>query len=97
MDLFQNPTDMLTIEPPEVGKLFTAVMKTELSKRLASQYKKPWSQEQETRLHEEVAALVATCRERRLTSIRVTATHKNGNKTVMDLNVDKINKTRSLQ
>jgi len=97
MDLFQNPMDTFTVEPPEVGELITAVMTTELSKRLASHYKKPWPQEQETRLHEEVAALVAACMERKLTSIRVTATHKNGKKTVMDLNVEKISKTRSLQ
>ena len=97
MDLFQNPTDTLTVEPAELGRLFTAVMTTELSKRLAAHYKRPWSQQQDTRLHEEIAALVAACRDRKLDTIRVIATHKNGQKTVLDLNVEKISKTRSLQ
>ena len=96
-DLLQNPNDKIETDPAELGPLFVAVMTTNLAKQLAGDYKKPWTEQQETKLHEQVAALVAACNDRGLKTFRVVVTRPNGNTAVREMDVSRIAKTRSLQ
>ena len=96
-DLLQNPDDKITTEPPELTPLFVAFMTTALAKQLAGDYGKPWTEQQETKLHEEIAALGAACNDRGLKKFKVVVTRPNGNAVVRVMDVSRIAKTRSLQ
>ncbi len=96
-DLFQNPDDEMQVEPADLGPAFTAALTSSLAKKLASEYDKPWTKELESKLQDNISALVAAANERDLKTIRVIVTQKNGQKRSQELDIDKINKTRSLQ
>jgi len=96
-DLFQNPDDSMSVEPNELGPLFAAVLTSNLAKDLAGQHETPWTDAQEERRQEEIAALVAAARERGLKTIRVIVTRPSGQKATRELDVERILATRSLQ
>ena len=96
-DLFQNPDDEMQVEPADLGPEFTEALASSLAKELASEYGKPWTEELELELQEKISAFLATAKERNLKTIRVVVTQKNGQKRSQELDIEKINKTRSLQ
>ena len=96
-ELFQNSNDEMEVEPAELGPVFTAVLTSSLSKNLASQYEKPWTEELESELQEKISALVAAANKRGLKTIRVIVTRPNGQKITQEMDIDRISKTRSLQ
>ena len=96
-DLLQNPDDKITTEPAELTPLFVAFMTTALAKQLASENGKPWTAQQETKLHDEIAALGAACNDRALRTFKVMVTRPNGNTVVREMDVSLIAQTRSLQ
>jgi hypothetical protein len=96
-DLLQNPDDKIDTDPAELRPLFVAVMTTVLAKQLAGQFEKPWTAQQEAKLHEEIAALGAACNDRGLKTFKVIVTRPNGNTVVREMDVSRIAKTRSLQ
>ncbi len=96
-DLFQNPDDKMEVEPADLGPVLTAVLTSSLAKKLASEYDKPWTEELESKLQEEISALVAAVNERGLKTVRVIVTQANGQKRTQELDIDLISKTRSLQ
>ena len=96
-DLFQNGDEKLEVEPAELGPLLVDVLTYTLAKEVAPQYKKPWTEQQESAMQEKISALVAAARERGLKAIRVSVTRRNGEKASRELSVEKINQTRTLQ
>lgn len=96
-DLIQNPDDSIEVEPADLGPEFIAVVTSSLAKALASQYEKPWADEQESKMQEEISALVAAANMRKLKTIRVIVTRPTGQKTSRELDIERISKTRSLQ
>ncbi len=96
-DLFQNPDDKMEVEPADLGPVLTAVLTSSLAKKLASEYDKPWTEELESKLQEEISALVAAVNERGLKTVRVIVTQAKGQKRTQELDIDLISKTRSLQ
>ncbi len=96
-DLFENPNDELEADPADLGPALAAVMTITLAKRLTEQYKKPWTDELESEMQEKISALVAAAKERGLKTIRVIVTRPSGQKVARELDVERINMTRSLQ
>jgi hypothetical protein len=96
-DLFQNPNDEMEADPADLGPALAAVMTIALAKRLAMQYKKPWTDKLESEMQEKISALVAAAKERGRKTIRVIVTRPSGQKVSRELDVDRICKTRSLQ
>jgi hypothetical protein len=85
------------VEPADLGPGLTAVLTITLAKQLASQYEKPWTDNQESEMQEKISQLVAAAKGRGLKTIRVIVTRPNGQKVSRELDVDRIGKTRSLQ
>ena len=96
-DLFQTPNDSMEVDPADLGPAFAAVLTSTLAKTLASQYEKPWTDNQESDMQEKISALVAAANARGLKTIRVIVTRPNGQKVSRELDIDRISKTRSLQ
>lgn len=96
-DFLQNGNDKIEVEPAELGPALTAVLTITLAKQLAKELKKPWTNELESEMQEKISALVATANQLGLKTVRVIATRPNGQKASRELDVDRINKTRSLQ
>jgi hypothetical protein len=96
-DLIQNPNDTIEVEPADLGSELIAVVTSSLAKSLASQYEKPWTDNQESKMQEEISALVAAGNIRNLKTIRVIVTRATGQKDSRELDIERINKTRSLQ
>lgn len=96
-DLFLNGNDKIEVEPADLGPSLTAVLTSTLAKRIAAQYEKPWTNELESKMQEEISALVAAANARGLKTIRMIVTRPNGQKTSRDLLVERIAKERSLQ
>ena len=96
-DLFQNPEDSIEVEPADLNSEFIAVLTSNLAKTLAGQHKKAWTSEQESDLQEKVSTLVAAANKQNLKTIRIIVTRKNGATETRELDVARINKTRSLQ
>jgi hypothetical protein len=96
-DLFQNPNDSMEVEPADLGPAFAAVLTNTLAKTLASSYEKPWTEMQESEMQEKISELVAAANERGLKSLRVIVTRPNGQKVSRELDIERINKSRSLQ
>jgi hypothetical protein len=97
MDILENPHDKIETDPAELGPLFVAVMTSNLSKQLASQYKKPWTTQLESELQERISALVAAALAKGLNAFDVIVTRPNGDRVVVAMDVAKIAKTRTLQ
>ena len=95
-DLIQNPDDKIEVEPADLGPELIAVLTITLAKKLASDYNKPWTEEHESEMQENISALVASATERGLKTIRVIVTQTNGQKRTQELDIDRISKTRSL-
>ena len=95
--LFENPDDKIEVDPAELGSALVAVMTSTLAKRLAGDYKKPWTDKQETEMQEKISALVAAANDRGRKTVRVIVTRPNGQKVSQELDIERINKTRSLQ
>lgn len=96
-DLFQNPDDSMEIDPADLGPTFTAALTSTLAKALASESGKPWTDKQESDMQEKISALVAAANGRGLKIFRVIVTRPNGQKVSREMDIDRINKTRSLQ
>ncbi|MBB6247359.1 hypothetical protein [Rhodanobacter sp. A1T4] len=96
-DLFQNPEDSIEVEPADLGSEFIAALTSSLAKKFARQEKKPWGSEQESELQEKISTLVAAANKHNLKSIRIIVTRPDGKKDSRELDVERINKTRSLQ
>ena len=96
-DLLQNPDDKVEIEPADLGPEFSAVLTISLAKKLASKFEKPWTEKHESEMQEKISALVAAANKRGLKTIRVIVTQTNGEKRTLELDIDRISKTRSLQ
>jgi len=96
-DLFQNPNDSMEVDPADLGPAFVAVLTSTLAKSLASEFEKPWTDEQESDMQEKISALLAAANGRGLKTIRVIVTRPNGQKVSRVLDIDRISNTRSLQ
>jgi len=96
-DLFQNPNDSMEVDPADLGPAFIAALTSTLAKTLASEYKKPWTDKQESDMQEKISALIAAANGRGLKAIRVIVTRPSGQKVSRELDIDRISKTRSLQ
>ncbi len=96
-DLFQNPNDSMEVDPADLGPAFTAVLTSTLAKAFANEFEKPWTDKQESDMQEKISVLVAAANGRGLKTIRVIVTRPNGQKVSRDMDIDRINKTRSLQ
>ena len=96
-DLFENPEDSIDVEPADLGPEFVATLTSSLAKALASQHERPWTNEQESEMQENVSALVAAASRLGLKTIRLIVTRPTGEKVTRDLDVERIGKTRSLQ
>ncbi len=94
--LIQNPDDKIEVEPADLGPELIAVLTITLAKKLASDYNKPWTEEHESEMQENISVLVASAKERGLKTIRVIVTQTNGQKRTQELDIDRISKTRSL-
>jgi hypothetical protein len=94
-DLFTDPSDKIETDPADLAPTFIRAMTLSLAKRLADANDKPWTKE--TELQETIAELVTSACSRGLKTIRVIVTRKNGKKVSRDLDIDKINKERTLQ
>jgi hypothetical protein len=95
--LFQNPNDKLETDPADLGPTLAAVLTITLAKRLAEQYKKPWTDKLESEMQEKISALVAAAKQHDLKTVRVIVTRPSGQKVSRELDVERIHKTRSLQ
>lgn len=95
--VFDDINSKIDVEPPELGKEVFAVLSQNLSKLLAPQYNKPWTDKLESDLQEAISTLIAACNARGLDTIRLHYTSPNGEKAIRDLDVAKIAKTRTLQ
>ncbi len=73
-DLFKNLDDDMQVEPADLDPEFTAALTISLAKKLASEYDKPWTEELESELQDNISALVAAANERNLKTIRVIVT-----------------------
>ena len=96
-DLIQSPEDVIDVEPADLESVFIAVLTSSLAKTLAGQHKKPWTSEQESELQEKISSLLAAANKRNLKTIRIIVTRPNGKKDSRELDIVRINKTRSLQ
>jgi hypothetical protein len=96
-DLLQNPEDKVEVEPASLGPEFVGALTSSLAKILAGQHQKPWTDAQETELQEKIAALVAAASRLGLKTINLVVTRPTGQKTVRELDIDRISRTRSLQ
>ena len=95
-DLFENPDDVIEVEPAELRPAFSEVMSSVLAKDLAGNYKTHWSDQQEAELQEHVSRLVAAAKGLGRKSILVIVTRPDGQKVARELDVERINQTRSL-
>lgn len=95
-DFFQNPDDGMQVEPADLGSEFTEALASSLAKELASEYGTPWTEKLELELQEKISVFVAAAKARNLKTIRVVVTQKNGQKRSHELDIERINKTRSL-
>jgi hypothetical protein len=96
-DLFQNPDDEIDVEPAYLSSEVIAVLTNNLAKTLANEFKKAWTNEQESELQEKISSLIAAANKRNLKTIRIIVTRPNGKKDSRELDIKRINKTRSLQ
>jgi len=96
-DLFQNPNELMDVDPADLGPALTAVLTHTLAKKLAGNHDNPWTDKQESDMQENISALVGAAKERGLKTIRVIVTRQNGQKVSRELDIEKISKTRSLQ
>jgi hypothetical protein len=96
-DLFQNPNDAMEVDPADLGPEFVAVLTSTLAKKLASEFEKPWTDEQVSDMQEQISALLAAANGRGLKTIRVIVTRPNGQKVSRVMDLDRISSTRSLQ
>jgi hypothetical protein len=96
-DLFQNPSDKIEVDPPDLGPALEAVLTVTLAKQLCAAHEKHWSNKQESEMQERISALVAAANGRGLKTIRLIVTRPSGEKVSRELVVDRISKTRSLQ
>lgn len=95
-DFFQNPDDEMQVEPADLGSEFTEALASSFAKELASEYGTPWTEKLELELQEKISVFVAAAKARNLKTIRVVVTQKNGQKRSRELDIERINKTRSL-
>ena len=96
-DLFENPDDSMEIEPADLGPEFVAALTSSLAKSLASQHEQPWTDKQESEMQESISALVAAANRLDLKTIRLIVTRPTGQKATRELDIERINRTRSLQ
>jgi hypothetical protein len=94
-DLFTDRGDTYEIDPPDLGATVQRVLELSLAKRLSDQLHNPWTQE--TELQEVISKLIAAAHSRGLRTVRLTVTHKTGQKVSRDLDIEKIGKDRVLQ
>jgi len=96
-NLFQSPDDEFHVEPNILGPEFSAALTSSLSKNLANEYGKPWTNELESKLQHNISALVDAAREHDIKTIRIIVTPKSGQKRSQELDIEKISNSRSLQ
>lgn len=96
-DFLSNPDDKIETEPPELGPYLAKVLGSTLGKRMAADWGKPWLADQETKLQETIAELVAAANRRGLSTFNMVVTRKTGQRVVRSLDVARISKERNLQ
>jgi hypothetical protein len=96
-DLIHSPDDNIDVEPVSLSSKFMAVLTSALAKNLASNLEKPWTEDNESKMQEKISELVAAANEQNLKEIKVIVTGANGETRTTKLDIDRINKTRSLQ
>jgi hypothetical protein len=96
-DLLSSPDDTLEVEPKELEGEFFGALRFSLAKTLASDHEKPWTDMQESKLQECIAALVASAKRLGIKTIRLICTRPTGESTTQELDIERISRTRSLQ
>jgi hypothetical protein len=96
-DFLSDPNDRIETEPPELGPAFVEVMTITLSKHLAEQSKKSWTQELENKLQQAISQLVAQATLHGLSTIKVIVTKPSGQRAWRNLDIALISKERRLQ
>lgn len=96
-DLFENPNDVMQVEPADLGPAFQEVLTSCLAKSLADKFGKQWNDQQEGALQEHIASFVAAARERGLRTINLIITRKSSERVTQELDIERISRTRSLQ
>jgi hypothetical protein len=96
-DMRNDLEDPFEIEPAELADVFVRAMEMSLAKRLANARNTPWSNDNESELHERIAELVAGAETRGLTTITMTVLKVDGRRFVRDLDVALIKRERTLQ
>jgi hypothetical protein len=96
-DLFTDPSDKIEVDPVDLAPTFLRAITLSLAKRIAADTPGSWKADKETELQEKISTLVAAANGRGLKTIRVIVTRKSGQRVSRDLDIDKINKERTLQ
>lgn len=96
-DIFSDPSDRVEVEPPELSPIFTKILTSTLAKRLAADYNKPWTADQETKMQGQIAELVAEAKKRELATIKMIVVKPSGQHASRDIDVNRLSRERKLQ
>jgi hypothetical protein len=89
--------DKIETKDPDLQDVFTKYLTCSLTKKLAAEYKKPWTDEHETELQETIAALLGAVKAKRLTAIKLLIVKPSGKRIRYEISVDKVVADRGLQ
>jgi hypothetical protein len=89
--------DKIETDDPDLQEIFTQYVTRSLSKKLAAEYKRPWTDKLETELQESIAALVGAVKAKGLASIKIYSVKPDGRRIPIELSVEKIAADRVLQ
>jgi hypothetical protein len=94
---FMGLADKIETEPADLRELFVKAITSSLSKSMATEQGKPWTQASENKHQEAIAALVAAARSRGLTEVKMIAVKADGQRVSRSVSVARIGQDRVLQ